>query len=80
MLLSVKAAAERAGVSESLVYDWCNSGVLTHLRLGRSGKRGHIRIEAGDLDAFLTSQKKEGRQQSPSAPKPPPLKLRHLQL
>ncbi|HEX4144729.1 MAG TPA: helix-turn-helix domain-containing protein [Pirellulales bacterium] len=44
--LTVKAAAERLGVSPDVVYSLCNSGQLKHRRVGRS-----IRIEASDLDA-----------------------------
>lgn len=51
--MSVKQAAERVGVSESLVYQWCQEKRLPHLRLGRAGKRGKILIAEADLAAFL---------------------------
>jgi hypothetical protein len=51
-LLTVKAA-ERACVSESLVYEWCAAGALPHLRLGKPGKRGCIRIVPEEFDEFL---------------------------
>jgi excisionase family DNA binding protein len=74
-LLTVKQAAERTGVSESLVYGWCGAELLAHMRLGRPGRRGCIRIMEEDLDAFLRSQKREGRQAlSRSALKLPKLK------
>ena len=78
-MLTVKQAAKRAGVSSGLVYEWCDCGILPHLRLGRPGKRGAIRIEEADLDAFLASQKREGRQEPPPSPKPQPVKLKYLQ-
>jgi excisionase family DNA binding protein len=53
--LSVTEAADRAGVSESLVYRWCDEGRLAHYRLGSRGRRGKIVILATDLDAFLES-------------------------
>jgi excisionase family DNA binding protein len=52
--LSVKQAAERAGVSLSLIYQWTTvEQRLPHYRLGGSDKRGRIVIDAADLDAFL---------------------------
>ena len=38
-MLTVKQAAKRAGISESLVYEWCAEGVLPHYRFGRKGRR-----------------------------------------
>ena len=72
-LLSVKQAGERAGVSSSLVYQWCADGRLRHYRFGGKGKRGCIRIDEADLEDFLTSCRQE-----PAAPKSPPLK--HIKL
>jgi excisionase family DNA binding protein len=34
-MLTVKRAAERAGVSVSLIYSLCAEGRLPHIRLGR---------------------------------------------
>jgi excisionase family DNA binding protein len=79
-VLTVKQAAERAGVSPGLVYEWCNCGMLPHLRLGRPGTRGGIRIEESDLAAFLASQKRKGRPVPPPSPKKPPIRLKHLGL
>jgi excisionase family DNA binding protein len=53
VVLTVAQAAERACVSNSLVYEWCKTGVLKHARYGRPGRRGTIRIGEEDLTAFL---------------------------
>ena len=80
-LLSPKETAVRASVCTSVVYGWISAGLLACYRLGRPGKRGAIRIEESDLEAFLASQKQEGRQAAPPpVPKAPPIKLKHLQL
>jgi excisionase family DNA binding protein len=71
-LLTVAQAAERACVSPSLIYEWCSSGVLPHLRLGKPGKRGCIRIADSDLDGFLAGCKVEGPPDNPRKP------LRHI--
>jgi len=79
MNLSVKQAAAQAGVSVALVYAWIAEG-LPHYRMGRQGRRGHIRIALADLQAFLASQKQEGR---PCMAAPIPrikVKLKHLQM
>jgi excisionase family DNA binding protein len=60
-LLSVKQAAERAGVSESLIYQWCDERRLVHYRVGGAGRRGKILIDPTDMDAFMTSLKVEAR-------------------
>jgi excisionase family DNA binding protein len=59
-LLTVGQAAQRACVSPSLIYEWCAAGALPHLRLGKPGKRGCIRISPEDLDGYLTSCRVEG--------------------
>lgn len=59
--LSAKAAAKRAGVSLSLVYAWAKEARLAHYRVGRAGKRGQIRIEIADLDAFISTLRKSGQ-------------------
>jgi len=58
-MLNVKRAAERVGVSTSLIYALCQEGRLAHLRLGRGGRRGCIRIRETDLDAFMEECKRE---------------------
>lgn len=73
-MLTVKQAAARACVSESLIYAWCADGTLPHLRVGRKGKRGHIRIAAEDLEGVLANFKVSG----PPSPTAPILKHLHL--
>lgn len=67
-MLTVKQAAARACVSESLIYAWCADGTLPHLRIGRRGKRGTIRIAIEELDGVLAAFKVSGR---PSVSAPP---------
>ncbi|MFO0849975.1 MAG: helix-turn-helix domain-containing protein [Gemmataceae bacterium] len=69
--LSVRDAARRAGVSPSLVYQWCTDGSLPHYRLGGNGKRGKIRIDPADLDALV-----EGRRVSGTPAHPPTSHIR----
>jgi excisionase family DNA binding protein len=78
-MLTVKQAAEQLGVCASLVYGWCQSGILPHFRLGARGRRGGIRIAVADLETFLATLKREGRPES-KPPAPKPVKLKHLQL
>jgi excisionase family DNA binding protein len=70
-VLTVKGAAERAGVSVSLIYAWCERRLLTHFRVGVPGKRGKILIAEADLDAYLANLKVEGAidQAPPPSPK-----------
>jgi excisionase family DNA binding protein len=70
--MTVKEAAERTGMSESLIYQLCNERRLTHYRLGGKGKRGAIRIDEADLSAFLASCRQEAK------PEVPPLRHIHL--
>jgi excisionase family DNA binding protein len=72
--LTVKAAAERACVSESLIYAWCADGTLPHTRVGRKGKRGHIRIAVEDLDGAMASFRVSGPASVPGLP------LKHIKL
>jgi excisionase family DNA binding protein len=51
--LTIKQAAERAGVSPSLVYGWCQERRLRHYRFGGKGRRGKIMVEEFDLEGFL---------------------------
>jgi excisionase family DNA binding protein len=66
-VLTVKQAAEYASLSESLIYAWCNDGTLPHIRAGRRGKRGTIRIDKDDLVLVLGSFKVSGQAAVPSA-------------
>ncbi len=66
-MLTVAEAAERVGVSESLIYQWIDERRLPHYRLGGKGKRGKIGISPRDLDDFIASLRVEGETAS-SAP------------
>jgi excisionase family DNA binding protein len=59
-VLTVKQAAVRIGVSQSLVYELCRLGVLRHTRHGRPGRRGTIRIAEDALRDYLASCEREG--------------------
>jgi excisionase family DNA binding protein len=63
--MTPKQAAARIGVSDSLVYEWCAQGLLPHYRFGRKGRRGCIRIDESELDAFLARCRQEARQELP---------------
>jgi excisionase family DNA binding protein len=71
-MITAKQAAERLGVSDSLIYEWCAQGLLKHYRFGGKGRRGCIRIEEADLDAFLAASRHEVQ-----VPVPP---LQHIKL
>jgi excisionase family DNA binding protein len=58
-LLTPKEAAAHAGVSVSLIYQWCDERRLTHFRAGGKGKRGKILVSPRDLDALMESVKVE---------------------
>lgn len=55
-MLTVKEAASRLRVSKSLVYEWCKDRRLSHVRLGKRGKRGRILIRSDDLDRLMKEQ------------------------
>jgi excisionase family DNA binding protein len=74
MKLTPKQAAEKARVSLSLIYQWCQDRALVHYRFGRKGKRGRIRIEDADLEAFLATCKQDEERMVA------PLTLKHIQL
>ena len=57
--ISVKEAASKVGVSESLIYQWCHELRFPHLRLGKAGRRGKILILESDLASFLEELKVE---------------------
>jgi excisionase family DNA binding protein len=67
MLMTPKQAAERACVSVSLIYQWCQTGGLPHLRVGSSGRRGKILIDDSDLDGYLASFKVTAVPKTPAA-------------
>lgn len=60
-MMTVKQAAERMGISESLVYELCACGSLPHVRIGRPGSRGCIRLTEADIQEYLASQKVGGK-------------------
>lgn len=60
MLLTIGEAAAKARVSKSLLYDLCARGLIPHIRLGRPGRRGTLRIDSNDLDGFLAGCRIEG--------------------
>jgi len=67
-MLTVKQAAERACVSESLVYAWVHSGILPHLRFGRPGRRGTIRIDETEFENLLQTMKVSQMPQEETSP------------
>jgi excisionase family DNA binding protein len=69
--LTVRQAADRLGISPSLVYALCREGVIAHTRHGRPGKRGCIRIGEAALEAYRKGC--EGGERLPA-----PLPFRHV--
>lgn len=67
-MLNVKQAAERMGISDSLVYELCSCGSLPHVRIGRPGSRGCIRLTETDIQEFLASQKVGGSAPARASP------------
>lgn len=59
-MLTVKQAADRMGISPSLVYALCRDGVIRCTRHGRPGKRGTIRISDEALAAYVADCMREG--------------------
>ena len=64
-MLTIQQAAERLGVSDSLLYELCSTGLLPHYRMGRKGKRGRLLIEEADLSTFLASCRHEATVEVP---------------
>lgn len=69
--LTVKQVAERASVSQSLVYEWEAQGSLPCYRFGRPGRRGAIRVDPLELEKFVARCKQEA---TPPTSTLPPLK------
>ena len=63
-MLTPKEAAGRIGVSDSLIYEWCATGLLPHYRFGKPGRRGKILIDDTEFNAFLASCRQEIRPQA----------------
>lgn len=57
--VTVTEAAERIGISASLVYELCRLGVIRHSRHGRPGKRGCVRIAEDAIAEYLTQAEQE---------------------
>jgi excisionase family DNA binding protein len=53
-MFTVKQAAERLGVSESLVYALCANRMLRHVRVGI--RRGRIQIPPDAVDEYLAGR------------------------
>jgi excisionase family DNA binding protein len=73
---TVKEAAAILHVSPATVYQLCSERKLVHFRVG-SG-RGTIRVRQEDLDAFVAGVTVQP--EVPAAPKPTPVKLKHLKV
>jgi excisionase family DNA binding protein len=77
-MMTVKAAAKRLGVSDSLVYELCACGALPHVRIGRPGSRGCIRISEADIEAYLAAQKVAGTVTPRASPQRQPRVFKHV--
>ena len=53
--MNATQVADLLGVSRSLVYALCKSGVIAHARHGRPGKRGCIRITEAEVERYRAS-------------------------
>ena len=53
--MTVKQAANRIGISPSLIYALCHEGILRHTRHGRPGRRGTIRISEDAVREYLVA-------------------------
>jgi excisionase family DNA binding protein len=73
---TVREVAAILHVSAATVYALCNKRKLAHIRVGAG--RGTIRIRQEDLDAFIAGATVQTGE--PTAPKPPPIKLKHLKI
>jgi excisionase family DNA binding protein len=74
--LTVQEVAQILKISPATVYDLCKKRKLGHLRVGAG--RGTIRIRQEDLDAFISGATVQP--EAPTAPRPPPVKLKHLKV
>lgn len=71
--MTVKQAAQRLGLSPSLIYSLCAFGVIKHTRHGRPGRRGCIRISEEAIAEYQASCRVE-------PPPAPAMELKHLRL
>jgi hypothetical protein len=51
--LSIRRAADRAGVCPRTIKRWIKAGLLPAARLPSPKGKGHLRIRVGDLEAVL---------------------------
>jgi len=77
-LFTVAEVSEQLNVSRGTIYNLCATGELPHRRIGIG--RGCIRITEEDLKEYLDRKKVKGREDQPPAPKPSPVRLKHLEL
>lgn len=76
-MLGVKAAAQRLGISPSLLYQIVARRAIDHYRVG-----GKIVFAEGDLDAYLARSRVPANGVAASPPRVPTsrVKLRHISL
>ena len=55
LMLTPAQAAERVGISVSLIYQLCAERRLPHFRIGGDGRRGKLLIDEADLETFLSA-------------------------
>jgi excisionase family DNA binding protein len=73
-MFTVKEVAKRLKISEAEVYKLCSAKQMSHLRIGTG--RGTIRVREEDLEDFIRRSLVQPRQSA--APKPSPMKFKHL--
>jgi excisionase family DNA binding protein len=81
-MLTPRQAAQKVGVSVSLVYAWVEGKLLPHYRAGLKGRGGKILISESDLLAFWESLKVEAGpdEERRAAALKGKLNLRHIRL
>jgi excisionase family DNA binding protein len=71
---NVQQVAEQLAVAPTTVYALCQQKLIPHVRVGTG--RGAIRISEEGLAQYLAGASVQPA--VPAAPKPPPVKLKHL--
>jgi len=66
-MMTVAAAAQAAGVHETLIDKWCRCGILPHYRFRKGAKRGLVLIDPDELDGFLAGWREAERHSETSA-------------
>lgn len=82
-MLTPRQAAQKVGVSVSLIYAWVEARLLPHYRAGLKGRGGgKILISETDLLAFWESLKVEANPADHGVTAPPKgkLNLRHIRI